>query len=405
MQNAKFKISLLFVLFVLSVLFVPSVIAADELQDTYQQRQQTLQQNLEEQKKIKEKLSQIRSAETTLQNQITYFNSQIRLLELQIDETQGKIEGLQEQLKLVGEDIDKLQAKLSVLDGTIGELEKVLNTRIRASYEWGQLNPLTLFLNTEDFYQGVRFYIYLKALQNQDKNLMQQMRQTRGAYLAQKAQLEELKKEKEELKVDLEKQKQTLQQQERTLAQQKADKEYLLQLTKNEEANYQELLRKAQAEQRAIENAINEVLRKITGRVLEGTAVTAGEIVGIQGSTGFSTGEHLHFGFYPCGDWTCPTDPMGKLNDGSFLWPIEGPKISQEFGPSSFARTGVYGYDKNGNPIGHNGVDLVGLPNAAIKTAHAGTVYYTVDGWGGQGAIVRDESGFITIYWHLQPKK
>lgn len=408
-MRSKIKLLILLVLLVLLPMraeMLPTSTQADELQDTYQQRNQKLQENLSEQEKLKEKLSQIRSAEKTLANQISYFNNQIRLLELQIDETQDKIMELQGQLLLVGEDIEKLQSKLGVLDGTIGDLTKVLENRVRAAYELSHFNPLALFLTADDFYQGLRLYAYVTSLQQEDKKLMREMSDVRADYLSQKTQLETLKKEKEDLKAELENEKQVLQNQEDSLAQQKKDKEYLLQLTKNEEANYQEFLKKAQAEQRAIEEAVNEVLRKITGRVLEGTAVKTGDIIGIQGSTGFSTGEHLHFGYYPCGDWTCPADPTPKVNDGSFLWPVDEPReITQGFGLTDFARTGVYGFDANGNPKGHNGVDMVGISGTAIKAGHSGTVYYTVDGWGGQGAVIQDESSFMTIYWHLQPKK
>ena len=395
----------LLTLLVLLTLLNPTLVWADDLEETYEQRYQQLQENRSEQGRLKQKIAEAQNQERTLANQIAYLNNQIRLTELQINETQSKIIETQDALLILSQDIDDLREKLTNLTESIDHLSEVLNARIRASYEESFISPLQIFLSSENFSDLVLRFTYLKALQQEDKKLLSQMKDTKGTYLAQKTQLEVLKQEKEDLKIQLEEQKQTLESQQANLGEQKNSKDYLLQVTKNEEANYQGLLAQVQAEQRAIEDAINEVLRKITGRVLEGTHVSKGEIIGIQGATGFATGAHLHFGYYPCGSWSCPVDPEPYLQNSTFSYPMDDFTVSQGFGLTSFARTGIYGYDANGNPKPHNGYDMYGPANSAIKAAHEGTIYYAVDGWGGHGAIIRDNTGFITIYWHLQPKK
>lgn len=402
-QTAKLNLkAIIALLFLLPVLVSPVI--AQDLKEVYQQRAAQLEDNKKEQERLRTEIARAQSEERTLANQINYLNNQIRLTELSIGETQTQIIQTQEQLLVVGGNIEELNQKLSRLDESIEHLADVLNSRIKVSYQSLYISPLTLFLASDDFSQGILRLTYVKALLEEDKKLLSQMKDVKGDYLAQKAKLEVLKKEKEDLKFQLEDQKARLIYQQLALNEQKKAKDYLLQLTKNEEENFQNLLKNVAAEQKAIEQAINEVLRQITGRVLEGTQVTKGEIVGIQGSTGFSTGDHLHFGYYPCGDWTCPTDPSALLNDGALSWPLSSYTISQGFGLTDFARTGVYGYDESGNLKGHNGIDLFGPANSAILAVHSGKVFYAVDGWGGQGAIVRDDSGFLTIYWHLQAR-
>jgi len=50
-----------------------------------------------------------------------------------------------------------------------------------------------------------------------------------------------------------------------------------------------------------------------------GQHVDRGQVIGISGSTGASTGEHLHFGVYHHGTWI-PVDPFGWTGSGADPW-------------------------------------------------------------------------------------
>ncbi|GAC1659247.1 MAG: hypothetical protein NVS9B1_21020 [Candidatus Dormibacteraceae bacterium] len=55
-------------------------------------------------------------------------------------------------------------------------------------------------------------------------------------------------------------------------------------------------------------------------QVRRGQRVRRGQVLGISGNSGASTGEHLHFGVYRHGTWT-PLDPYGWSGAGPDPWP------------------------------------------------------------------------------------
>ncbi len=318
---------------------------------------------------LQKKIGDLQGQKKTLSSQIGVMDNQIKLTQLRINATKTEIAVLEDDIQLATK-------KISNLESTLNALTKILVKRIVATYEAGTVTPLHTLLSFGAINDYFTRSNYLKIVQNHDKELVYETQQAKIDYTNQKNIFENKKKKVEALRKQLEVY--TAQ-----IEQEKKGKQQLLDITKNDEMRYQELLAKARAEYQAILGIVaGKGTETEVGGIKEGDQIATI----ISGSSACSTGTHLHFEVDNNGSHTNPTGYLSPKDvdwdlcgwygcdgnfsfSGSWPWPINGkPRITQGYGMTAYARSGAYG----GGP--HTGIDMVS-DDLAVKAVKDGILY------------------------------
>ncbi|MBP7928225.1 peptidoglycan DD-metalloendopeptidase family protein [Patescibacteria group bacterium] len=419
------RYKILFLLLVLFALVVVGVsprafVAAQDSATSDTDKVDDLEEKIEE---YEEKISELQNEANTLSREISSADAQIQVTQLKIQSSTQKIQNTQKKILELVDDIKDLGLRIDKLGDSIAHQTDVLHQRQRARYksrEVVNVSPIMLFFGSDTVSELLQRTTYLRVMEEQDTNLLEDMRETKAAFGKQKGLFEEKKNEEENLKTQLEVEKANLDNYKFQLEDQKEEKKRLLDATQNDEEKYQDLLAEAQRE-------LNQIVGAVS--VLKGQAgvdVKKGQMIGTQGNSGYSSGDHLHFGVYKYSsfndidgwDWYYNNyvDPSKKLSsktvywndgcsgaqnksvgNGDWAWPLKSPTISQGFGKTCWSN--IY----YGGKV-HPAYDMYGPYGSPVYAVDDGKAYFCDNclGDGANGVFIFHDDDYMTVYWHLK---
>ena len=378
------------------------------------EQQQRLIEIQQEQLKVQQELYRLGREKKNLTNQIAAINNQIKLTELKIKETQAKLVETQRELDQLLADIEQVATEIERLQKSLDDLIIVLGNRIKKTYITSIDSPVNLFFSSHGFANLVARLRYLGFVQEHDKKLLDQIQTAKSNYSEQKEILEEKQRKVEALKKKIEQDKANLERQRTELARQREEKGRFLIITRNDEQRFQQLLAQLTADANSIARALGNVGVKIG-------SVNKGDIIAGVGSSGCSTGPHLHFEVFTNAKvengvvvgTESRTNPKQYLDDGRLGKPVANYSgryyldndndqanpgdITTLYGEVYFlgVHTGLDIADPFGTPImaADKGVAYLASAPCSVKIAGGSSL--------GKGIIVDHENGMVTLYWHI----
>lgn len=352
-KNKKISLTILVVLLFSGVINLVQAEDPKELEEKISDRQKEIEKLEEDIQRFRSNLKETRAEANSLKKEIEQIDLTGQKLGTEINLTQKQIGGVSQNILGINSDIKTKEEKMA--DDKI-----ILAKTLRIINEASQSSLPEIIFGEEQFATAWREIDRLSRLNQSVDNHYWSLQDL-------KTQLEHTKQVKEREKQQLAGLQQQLSDQKVIVDQNKQQKTEVLEVTKNKEANYQQLLADRLEKKRQVENEIAAIEAQMTADIKPGS--------------------------------------LPKIGSAPLGWPVVPVVITQYFGNTTFAsqHAAVYGGK------GHNGVDFDGETGDPIKSAASGVVIGTGDtdatcqgaSFGKWVLIGHQDLGLSTLYAHL----
>ncbi len=337
-------------------------------------------------------IDELQAKSQSLQANIDSNSNRIQELSALGDSLQKKVEELQieiarasTEIELTEVKLEQLRVRLKAAEEELERQKKLLKSTLQAIYERSGASTFELLMATDSFTDFVNEQEYLGQLQSAVK-------QSTDEVIRLKQQIEAEKTAQEELL--------TKQQQQRAVVDAKrSEQQDLLDSTQGEESRYRAIVAQQQAELQEAEEQLAALLS--AGNYVSYGPVSRGQVIGSVGSTGYSTGPHIHFQVYRNGSTVNPSAGGSTIING-YAWPLFGGVgwISQSYG--CVASYWDYSVKCNGGQNSfHSGLDIATSAYTPIVAVADGEVIFKGCRAGlGYVVVIDHGGGWQTWYPH-----
>jgi len=306
----------------------------------FQVNGQTINDLKKQQSEIQSQIDKTKKELESMQSQTDTVENQIKELDLKISNAQNELENVKKELEIINANIEQAEKELAEAEKNIAEKTETFHQRLRVMYKNGNVGYLEVLLSSGDIKDFLSRQTMIESIAEQDRELIQYMKEQRDIVEQKKIELEAQRASVEITKSKLESRKRDLE----AVSRQKED--LMGRLIKDIEAYEKEY------------DKLNEFAKEIESKIVE-----------LQRNTNPYTG-------------------------GIMLWPVEGySRISSSFG---YRIHPIFNVQKL-----HTGIDIPAPVGTNILAASDGIVIYS-DWLGTYGKVVMVDhgGGIVTLYAH-----